>query len=238
MESLYIVIPAYNEEKNVKNVIDEWYPVVERYSGDGRSRLVIVNDGSRDSTREIAEKCIKTKPLACLLNKENGGHGTAVLYGYRYAIENKADYIFQTDSDGQTSAKEFPQFWELRSKFEAVIGNRTRREDGASRVFVEKTLLLILKIIFGVQMPDSNAPFRLMKKELVERYIAKLPKDYNLPNVMLTTYFVYFKEKIKFVDISFKNRKAGKNSINIRKIIKIGWDSIHSFLLLKKHIND
>lgn len=235
MESLYIVIPAYNEEKNVKNVIDEWYPVVERYSGDGRSRLVIVNDGSRDNTREIAEKCIKTKPLACLLNKENGGHGTAVLYGYRYAIENKADYIFQTDSDGQTSAKEFPQFWELRSKFEAVIGNRTRREDGASRVFVEKTLLLILKIIFGVQMPDSNAPFRLMKKELVERYIAKLPKDYNLPNVMLTTYFVYFKEKIKFVDISFKNRKAGKNSINIRKI---GWDSIHSFLLLKKHIND
>ena len=158
--------------------------------------------------------------------------------GLPYAIENKADYIFQTDSDGQISAKEFPQFWELRSKFEAVIGNRTRREDGASRMFVEKTLLLILKIIFGVQMPESNAPFRLMKKELVERYIAKLSKGYNLPNVMLTTYFVYFKEKIKFVDISFKNRKAGKNSINIRKIIKIGWNSIRSFLLLKKHIND
>ena len=115
--------------------------------------------------------------------------------GLPYAIENKADYIFQTDSDGQTSAKEFPQFWELRSKFEAVIGNRTRREDGASRVFVEKTLLLILKIIFGVQMLESNAPFRLMKKELVERYIAKLSKGYNLPNVMLATYFVYLKRK-------------------------------------------
>ena len=70
-------------------------------------------------------------------------------------------YLHQTDSDGQTSAKEFPQFWELRSKFEAVIGNRTRREDGASRVFVEKTLLLILKIIFGVWMPDSNAPLSI-----------------------------------------------------------------------------
>lgn len=66
----------------------------------------------------------------------------------------------------------------------------------------------------------------------------KMPTDFNLPNVMLTTYFVYFKEKVKFVEISFKPRQGGTNSINMKKIIKIGWRAIYDFRDLKRHIND
>lgn len=217
--------------------MDDWYPVIEKYNGGGESRLVIINDGSKDDTYNILQKLSEKRPLLKPLTKSNGGHGPTVLYGYRYAIQNHADYIFQTDSDGQTDPREFAQFWALRSQYDAIIGNRSDRQDGSSRKFVELTLLFILRCMFGVKIPDSNAPFRLMKRELVEQYIQKMPENFNLPNVMLTTYFVYFHEKVKFLPITFKPRQGGTNSINIKKIIKIGWQALGDFRMLKKQIN-
>ena len=91
MSSLYIVIPAYNESENIEKTIDQWYPVVERHNDEGNSRLVIINDGSKDNTYELLQKCAATRPLLIPLDKPNGGHGPTVLYGYRYAIRQKAD---------------------------------------------------------------------------------------------------------------------------------------------------
>lgn len=234
MDTLYIVMPAYNEEENIEAVINDWYPVVERHDGEGKSRLVIVNDGSRDSTLEKARALMAEKPLLEVLDKPNSGHGPTVIFAYNYAIKSGADYIFQTDSDGQTSPAEFEQFWANRNTYDAIIGSRSDRQDGTSRKFVEKTLLVILRMTFGVRIPDSNAPFRLMKRELVEKYIGKMPEDFNLPNVMLTTYFAYYKEKVKFIEITFKPRQAGTNSINVKRIVKIGWKALGDFKTLKK----
>lgn len=236
MEIIYIIVPAYNEAENIEKLIDDWYPVVERHNGDGKSRLVVINDGSKDNTYEILQKCAETRPLLQPLTKENGGHGPTLIYGYRYAIKNQADYIFQTDSDGQTLPEEFEKFWEKRNAYDAILGNRHDRQDGASRKFVENTLRFILKLVFGVSVPDANAPFRLMKRELVEKYIRKMPEDFNLPNVMLTTYFAYYKEKILFSKVTFRPRQGGKNSINIKKIIKIGWKALGDFRMLKKQM--
>ena len=208
MDKLYIVVPAYNESENIRKLVDDWYPVIEKHDNNGESRLIIINDGSKDDTYEILQELAETRPLLKPLTKSNGGHGPTVLYGYQYAIEHKADYIFQTDSDGQTDPEEFELFWILRNQYDASIGNRSDRQDGFSRKFVEATLLLIIRYMFGVKIPDSNAPFRLMKRELVERYIHKMPENFNLPNVMLTTYFVYFHEKVKFLPITFKPRQG------------------------------
>ena len=65
-----------------------------------------------------------------------------------------------------------------------------------------------------------------------------MPENFNLPNVMLTTYFAYFHENIKFIEITFKPRQGGINSINIKKIMKIGWKAVGDFWQLRKHIND
>ena len=62
MELLYI-IPAYNESDNIRKFIDDWYPIIETYNGNGNSRLVIVNDGSTDNTYKILQECAKTRPL-------------------------------------------------------------------------------------------------------------------------------------------------------------------------------
>ena len=104
------------------------------------------------------------------------------------------------------------------------------------RKLIEKVLLFILKLIFHVKMPDSNSPYRLMKTEIVEKYISFLPKDYNLPNVMLTTFFIYYKEKVTFIQISFKAREKGTNSINLGKIIKIGWKALGDFMFFRKEM--
>ena len=238
MEKLYVIIPAYNEGINIEQCINDWYPIVERHNGDGESRLVIINDGSKDDTYEIMQELAKDRPLFAPLTKENGGHGHTVLYGYRYAIEQGADYIFQTDSDGQTNPEEFERFWVAKDQYDAVLGNRVERGDGKDRKFVENTVCLLLRMIFGVKIDDANAPFRLTKASLVEKYINKLPEDFNIPNIMFTTYFVYHHEKVKFIPITFKPRQGGVNSINIKKIVKIGWKAVGDFHKLRREIND
>ena len=234
MDKLYIVVPAYNESENLDNLIRDWYPVIEKHNGDNDSRLVIINDGSKDNTYELLQEYAKTRPLIQPMTKQNGGHGSTVLFGYRYAIAEGADYIFQTDSAGQTDPDEFEQFWKNRKEYDAIIGHRIVRGDGKSRKFVENTVCILLRMIFGVKVQDANAPFRLMKADLVKKYIDRLPKEYNLPNIMFTTYFVYYNEKVKFIPITFKPRQAGSNTINIKKIIKIGWKALGDFRQFKK----
>ena len=73
-----------------------------------------------------------------------------------------------------------------------------------------------------------------MKSSLVKKYIDRFWKDYNLPNVMLSVFFKYYNENIAFQEITFKPRKAGINSINLKKIVKIGFNSLKDFRTFKK----
>lgn len=235
METLYIVMPAYNEEENIKAVIEQWYQLLEGKADD--SRLVIADSGSKDKTHEILMELKSVKyPKIEILSDTNQFHGPKVIALYNYAIKNNADFIFQTDSDGQTNPAEFEDFWKDRNKYSGVFGNRTVREDGNDRAFVEHTVCTLLRMYFGVKIPDANAPFRLMKAETVKKYLYRMPSEYNLPNIMMTTYFAYYKESIAFKEISFKPRQAGVNSVNIPRIIKIGWNALGDFRKFKKEM--
>lgn len=232
MDSLFIVMPAYNEEENIASVVKQWYPILE--GKDEKSRLIIADSGSNDSTHDVLIELQKKYPKLKVLSDTGKQHGPKVIALYDFAIKQGADYIFQTDSDGQTDPSEFDAFWDLRKDYSAILGNRKVRGDGKSRAFVEHVVCLLLKLCFGVSVPDANAPFRLMKTEVVKKYLYKLPKDYNLPNIMMTTYFMHYKESVAFKTITFKPRQGGVNSINIPKIINIGIKALHDFMLLKK----
>ena len=234
METLYIVMPAYNEEANLSNVVSAWYPIVERHNANGTSRLLVVNDGSKDATAKIGRRLLKQYPYLEFVTKENTGHGATVLYAYHYALQAGADFIFQTDSDGQTVPDEFEQFWDKRNDFSAIIGYRIHRQDGISRVLVTKTLKAVLKIIFGLNITDANTPFRLMNRALLKEYLPDVPDNFNLSNVMLTILFIYNEEKVTFLPITFRQRQGGTNSINIPKIWKIGKKAIKDFYIIKK----
>ncbi|HHX13170.1 MAG TPA: glycosyltransferase family 2 protein [Clostridiales bacterium] len=227
MNRLYIVIPAYNEEENIEAVIKDWYGIVEKI-GNG-SKLVIIDDGSKDNTYPILQEFSKQMEQLEAITKANGGHGATVLYGYNYAIEAGADYIFQTDADGQTLAEEFWDFWELRDSFDMVIGSRIGREDGASRVLVTKILKFVLYLCFHVKLTDANTPFRLMKSSTLKKYIGLIPKDYNLSNVMVSVIYGKKKLAVKHIPITFRPRQGGVNSINMKRIFRIGIQAIKDF---------
>ena len=231
-DSLYIVIPAYNEEMNIDSVAREWHNVVVQAGPS--SRLVIINDGSKDNTYDRLMALTMELPQLYPLTKINGGHGSTVLYGYQYAVAQNADYIFQTDSDGQTLPSEFPPFWEKRKEYAAIIGSRNKRQDGFSRVFVTKVLKLVLRFIFGLKITDANTPFRLMRRDVLEKYLPRIPKDFNLTNVLLTVLLIQEKENVLFLPITFRPRQGGVNSINFKKIVRIGRQAVIDFRQIKK----
>jgi glycosyltransferase involved in cell wall biosynthesis len=225
-------MPAYNEEENIEEVVSSWYPVLEGKSPE--SRLVVADAGSKDKTHEILLRMKETMPQIDIISDTGTFHGPKVIALYNYAIANGADYIFQTDSDGQTLPEEFGAFWDMRTAYKGIFGHRKVRGDGKSRAFVEKVVCFLLKLYFHVKVPDANAPFRLMNAQTVAKYIGRLDKDYNLPNIMMTTYFSYYSEEMTFKEVTFRPRQGGTNSINIKKIIKIGWKALKDFHDLKK----
>lgn len=232
METIYFVMPAYNEAENIRSVVKQWYPIVEKINKeeeDATAVLCIANDGSKDNTFEIMKELKEVYPNFVPLDKPNSGHGATVLYLYRYAMEKGADYIFQTDSDGQTNPEEFWQMWENRDKYDLQIGDRKNRQDGAGRVFVTKTLQLVVWMMFHEWVTDANTPFRLMKAEKLKTITDVIPKDYFLSNVAISAIAIKWKYKIKFYEITFKPRQGGVNSINLKRIFKIGWKALGDF---------
>lgn len=232
MDKIYFVMPAYNEAENIEEVVRMWHPVVERVGGE--SRLVIANDGSKDNTYAKMLELQKSYPLLVPLDKPNSGHGATVLFLYRYALDCGADYIFQTDSDGQTLPQEFSLFYENRGEYDFVIGSRRGRQDGTSRVFVTRVLRLVVWMMFHVWVKDANTPFRLMKAERLKKIMEVVPPDFFLSNVAISAIAVRWKYQIKWIPVTFRPRQGGVNSINLRRIFKIGWKALGDFRKIVK----
>lgn len=243
MEKIYFVMPAYNESENIKETITQWYPIVEKINTlEGGNKyqaiLAIANDGSKDNTFEIMESMKNKYPFFEPLDKPNSGHGATVLYLYRYALSNGADYVFQTDSDGQTNPEEFWQMWEHRNEYDIQIGNRKGREDGGSRVFVTKVLKMVVWLMFHEWVTDANTPFRLMSNEKLQAIMNVIPYDYFLCNVAIAAIAQKWKYKMKFYNITFRPRQGGINSINMKRIIKIGWKALNDFRKINANIKN
>ena len=235
-DNLYIVMPAYNEETNIEEIVKQWHKIIE--NAGSNSRLVIINDGSTDSTYEkmLVLKAVYSQFIP--VTKPNSGHGSTCLFAYHYGINACADYIFQTDSDGQTNPEEFWKFWENRDQYDFQIGDRTLRQDGFDRVVVMHMLRFVLWIIFGQWVKDANTPFRLMKTERLIPILKKIPEDFFLCNVVITIIALKWKERIKWHTITFKPRQGGTNSINLRRIFKIGRKAVGDFSKINKNLKN
>lgn len=228
-------MPAYNEELNIAETVEKWYPIVESVGED--CRLVVANDGSKDKTFSVLKEIERKYPQLVALDKPNGGHGSTVLFLYKYAIANQADFIFQTDSDGQTNPNEFSSFLELIRSYDCVMGCRPVRGDGKNRKMIENILRSYVWLYFRVWLPDANAPFRLMKSSVVSKYLGLMPLEFNLPNAVLAACFTKFHEKVVYRNITFKPRQKGVNSINLKKIFMIGYKAIFDFYKISRNMS-
>lgn len=229
-EKIYIVMPAYNEEANVAVVARQWLSVAAELEAEGHEASVIIaDDGSTDATARILAALAAEDKRLTAASKPNTGHGSTLLYLYRRAVAEGATYVFQTDSDGQTDPREFRAMWDARAEYDIQVGLRSKRGDGAARAAVAKVLRAVIRLTTDVSVADANTPFRLMEARALKHLLEIIPEDFFLANAAASALAVKAGMRTRWVEISFKPRQAGVNSINIRKIFRIGLSAVKAF---------
>ena len=226
---LAVVMPVYNEAANIAGVLREWF---------GCLRIVcpnfivfVVNDGSRDETANILVSL--QNELGCRLrvtNKPNAGHGLACREGYQLALTEDPEWVFQIDSDGQCDPAFFPTLYRNRINCDCVFGFRRTRADGFGRLIVSKCCRLAAWLMTGTDLVDANVPYRLMRASTVRKALRSVPADFELQNVGLA--FALKKQPNviwKYLPIHFRARRGGENSINYRKIVRMGFRLLRDF---------
>lgn len=238
----WFVMPVYNESHAIGRVVDEWHRVVVKLSRD--ARLLLVNDGSTDDTSAVLNVLRPEYPQLVIVEKPNSGHGPSCLFAYRYALDHGADWVFQTDSDGQTSPDDFKKVVAVfrnetsPANIDYVMGSRRKRGDGWSRILVTLVLRRMVKAVFHIKNRDTNVPFRLIRRSALADALRCVPQDAFLANVLLAVFLEKAGYRGRFIDISFQPREAGESIVNFKSIFTIGKRQIGEFRTLKRIMED
>ena len=167
MKHALVVIPAYNEAPVIKDVIENAQKVFKT-SKDCKIDIVLINDGSSDETSNNAKKT-GVKVIDHVLNSGAGG---ATLTGLSYARQNNYDIVATMDADGQHSPNDVLNGikYLTKNKQDLVIGSRLINSDGMSKTKVlgNKGLSFITKMLFGVNVTDSQSGLRVYSKNAIE----------------------------------------------------------------------
>ncbi|HEX8732291.1 MAG TPA: glycosyltransferase family 2 protein, partial [Ktedonobacterales bacterium] len=160
-KSLSVILPAYNEEALIASTVRS---VVETLSRWGLEfEVVVVNDGSRDRTREIIEAlAARDRRIRPITHSVNRGYGAALVTGFESA-EN--DLIFFMDSDGQFDIGELATFLPLEQQYDAVWGYRTDRKDTWMRRLNAWGWKQLVRLFLGVSVRDVDCAFKLFRAE-------------------------------------------------------------------------
>lgn len=208
-----IVIPAYNEEKNIKSVVDN---IVQEYP---YYDYIVINDGSKDGTRKV----LKENDFNYVNLSINLGIGGAVQTGYKYARDYDYKYAVQVDGDGQ---HDVAFIGELIKKIEdtnadVVIGSRFIKKEGFQSSYVRRMGISFLSgLIFlctGKHINDVTSGFRLVSKRYIEIFSEDYPHDFPEPESIVQ--IVMNKGKIEEVPVIMKERQGGVSSIGFLKSI-------------------
>lgn len=226
---LAAVMPVYNEAANIAAVLEEWFTCFRIVCPN--FILLVVNDGSTDDTANIlAALQDKFDDRLRVVNKPNSGHGLTCREGYELALAEGAEWIFQIDSDGQCDPAFFHTLYRNRTDCDCVFGYRRTRDDGVGRVIVSYCCRLALWLVTGTYLTDPNVPYRLMRANALKKALHRVPADFELQNIALT--FALKQQPAsdwKYVPIHFRARRGGENSINYRKIAKMGINLLRDF---------
>lgn len=191
---LSVFFPTFNEEGNIANVVSDAKKVLEKLVE--RWEIIIVNDGSRDNTLEVAKKLVKEdKRVRLVDHKVNRGYGGALKSGFENA---KYPWVAFSDSDGQFDFSEISKFIAVADTADVICGYRIKRADSMARkifTFGWKTLAFIL---LGLDVKDYSCGFKMIKREV---YDAVLP--------------LVGEEKVTQIELLVKAKRKGYNFVEV-----------------------
>lgn len=226
---LYIVVPCYNEQEVLPETAKR---LNEKLNGlkcekkiSDKSRIVFVNDGSKDDTRKIINRlCSENKNFCGITLSRNCGHQNALIAGLEYAAE-RCDAAVSIDADLQDDINAIDQMIEkYQSGCEIVYGVRKSRKKDS--FFKRNSALFFYKLLkfFGVEAVYNHADYRLMSKNALTAL-----RNFNEVNLFLRGIvpLVGFKSDIVYYDRD--RRFAGESKYPLKKMISFGLEGITSF---------
>lgn len=228
-KSITVIIPAYNEERRLGNTLKK----IIRYLKEGgfEYEIIVVDDGSKDNTVNIAQKF---KAVKVLKNKENKGKGYSVKRG---VMESKKDLVLFSDSDLSTPIEELEKFIPYIKDHDIIIGSRRMKDSDVRvkqpfyRTWAGKIFPIIVNIILVRNIRDTQCGFKLFKKDVAKK-LFPMQRIFGFSFDAEILYLANkFKYKIKEIPVVWIN--SGNSKLNLIK------DSFRMFQeLLKIKMND
>ena len=235
---LSIVMPAYNEQDCIEKVVYNWTSFLKTKFPNDNTTLIVINDGSKDNTKVLLDELDKKIDNLTVVHQKNGGHGNAVVNGYRKALEVGSEYVFQTDSDDQFVSDDFDKLWEKRNQSQFVLGYRQVRHDAGVRLFITKFLRGTISTVYGTFIMDSNIPFRLIKGTFLQRLMNQLPNPEPFaPNIFLAVMAKKSGQQLFDIPITHKDRETGTVSIVKWNLWKVCIRSFKELLRFRLELN-
>jgi glycosyltransferase involved in cell wall biosynthesis len=214
--SLTVLMPAYNEEEGIAAAVEEvTVEVLDRMAG---SRLLVVNDGSRDRTGDVLDEFARNDDRIRVLHKKNGGHGPAIHAGLESV---DSDMVLLVDSDQQIPLSAFRDLWTaVESGHQAAFGVRRRRHDPRLRLVLTAVIRKAIQLLFGVRLYDANVPFKLIRREHWVTARALIPPETLAPSLFLAILIKRRGVDVVEIDVPHRERETGEVSIRRWKLLR------------------
>jgi len=211
--SITIVIPAYNEQDNLKKIVDKCFNFLK--SNFQEFEVIVVDDGSFDSTPIICNQLIDNYNgrFVALRHGKNRGYGAALRTGLFSA---KGDLVFYTDADNQFDIDEINNHMKYISDYDVVIGYRKNRKDKMRRKFAALVYNRLIFLLFGLNVRDIDCSFKLFKRRPL--HSLSIDSDKFLVDTELLVKSKINNFKIKEVPVTHFPRIAGKSCIRFSHV--------------------
>ena len=215
LNSLSIFLPAYNEAANISEAIYQAIGVAEKISE--KYEVLVINDGSQDATKFIAERVAKKEHHVRVITQRNVGYGGALKRGFE---ESQYEWIFFTDSDLQFDMNELQKYVKYTTQNQMILGYRKTRAEGLKRKLLANALKVwnLLLLNFPKDIKDIDCAFKLIHSQVVKT-ISPLHSD----GAMISTELLLkaTKQGFSYKQVGVKHfiRRAGNPTGSSIKVI-------------------
>ncbi len=218
---LYILVPAYNEERVIRKVLNG---LKLQKLQNTKKEIIVINDGSADKTEEIAKKC----KVTVLSHPINRGLGGALGTGLEYARVKNADIVITFDADGQHEPKDLKRLIEpiLNNKADFVIGSRLLKNSKMpmDRKFINLVANIINYFLWSIWITDSQSGLRALSKNALKKIEIKMNKM-----EVASEFFKEIKKNnlrvkeipIKAIYTNYSRAKGQKNTNAVNILVKL-----------------